>query len=99
LRFELRVAPRAELEIRKAAEWWQENRPAVRDLFRQELTHAFDLITTEPGVGSRARDATLPDVRRIHLYRIHYYLFYRVRGAVVDVLAFWHTNRGAAPQL
>lgn len=36
-------------------------------------------------------------MRRVHLARIHYYVYYRVAqsGNSLEILAFWHTSRGA----
>ena len=69
--------------------------------FTEELQRAFQLIASHPFVGARAENASLADVRRVHLARIHYHLYYRVRTdpPAIEVLALWHTSRGAAPQL
>lgn len=100
MRLRLEVVPNAERQIREAARWWHENRKAALGLFRQELTRGFELITTQPGIGPRALDVDLPEVRRLHLLRIRYYLYYRVKGKeAVEVLALWHTSRGEGPPI
>jgi plasmid stabilization system protein ParE len=38
-------------------------------------------------------------VKRLHLARIHDFLYYRVRGEEVQVLRIWHTSRGTDPKL
>lgn len=94
------VALNAERQIREAARWWQRNRPAAADLFRSELARGFELITTQPGLGEPARDLDLPDLRRVHLSRIRYHLYYRVESPdAVTVVALWHTARGSMPAL
>ena len=96
----LLVVANAERQIREAARWWYENRPAARALLRQELTRGFELITTEPGVGTQALDVSLPEVRRLHLFRVRYHLYYRVKDKdAVEVLALWHTSRGEGPPI
>jgi hypothetical protein len=65
LRLRLLVVAEAEQQIRTAAEWWQENRPAARGLFRQELTRGFELITTQPEIGIQALDTSMAGVRRL----------------------------------
>lgn len=95
MRLRLRVVPNAEREIRKASAWWHAHRPASPGLFRRELTRGFELITTQPGIGEEG----LHGVRRLHLYRIRYYLYYRVKVEEVEVLALWHTSRGDEPSL
>ncbi|HEX4497231.1 MAG TPA: type II toxin-antitoxin system RelE/ParE family toxin [Thermoanaerobaculia bacterium] len=98
MRLRLVVAAQAERQIREAALWWHQNRRAAPGLFRQELTRGFELITTQPNVGPRALDLDLPEVRRLHLSRIRYYLYYRIVAQdTVEVLALWHTSRGEGP--
>jgi plasmid stabilization system protein ParE len=100
LRLQLRVTKEAERQIREASAWWHANRPAARGLFRQELTRGFDFITTQPEIGTRALDTAIRGVRRLHLIRIRYYLYYRVRNDdSVEVVALWHTSRGKGPSI
>ena len=100
MRLRLLVVRDAERQIRKAADWWYENRPAARELFRRELARGFELITTHPGIGAKALDTSLPGVRRLDLFRIRYYLCYRVRdGETIEVLALWHARRGEGPPI
>ena len=99
MRLRLLVTANAERQIREAADWWHKNRLA-RGLFRQELSRGFELITTQPNIGVRALDASLHGVRRLHLSRIRYYLYYRVLDEdTVEVLALWHTSRGEGPPI
>ena len=97
----VRVVNSAARAIREASAWWIANRPKAPDAFAEEIERAFQLIASQPGVGARAQNAGLPDVRRIHLARIHYYLYYRVSAspASIEILALWHTSRGVNPPL
>lgn len=99
MRYRLLVVPTAERHIRAASRWWYENRRGALGLFQEELTKAFDLITTHPRIAPLAQDLRARDVRRFHLSRIHYHLYYRVRTDVIDVLALWHASRGSTPNL
>jgi plasmid stabilization system protein ParE len=65
----------------------------------EELEQAFELLATEPRIGAVARNSKLEAVRRVHLSRIRYHLYYRVRERqeTVEVLAFWHSSRGSEP--
>jgi plasmid stabilization system protein ParE len=100
LRLRLLVTADAERQIREAAKWWRTNRLAAPGLFRRELTRGFKLITEQPQVGSSALDASIVGVRRLHLLRIRYCLYYRVRDRdAVEVLALWHTSRGESPPI
>jgi plasmid stabilization system protein ParE len=71
----------------------------VPELLREELAKELDLITIQPNIGPRVASSGLPEIRRFHLSRIHYHLYYRVREDVVEILAFWHTSRGTLPDL
>jgi plasmid stabilization system protein ParE len=66
---------------------------AVRD--------AMALIRLNPQIGVHASNVALSGVRRVHLSRIRYHLYYRVRQdpACIEVLALWHTRRGSVPGL
>ncbi len=99
MRLRLRVVPRAEREIRQASDWWRRHRSSVAERFGEELARGFELITTQPEIAPRSRDAEMTDVRRLHLFRIRHYLYYRIREDLVEVLALWHTSRGHAPRL
>jgi len=91
----------ARAQILTAEEWWRLNRPKAPDAIGEELERASALITAQPGVGSTARDADLAGVRRLHLARVRYDIYYRVNEdfARVEVLAFWHASRGRGPLL
>jgi plasmid stabilization system protein ParE len=97
----VKVTRRAEREIEKADQWWRENREAAPWAFREELENAFHLIAAQPHVGAKATNAKLPGVRRIHLSRVHYHLYYRVSTdqTIIEVLALWHAKRGQSPHI
>jgi len=45
-------------------------------------------------------DPGLESVRRVHLYRIRHFLYYRVAGdGTIQIVALWHTSRGSTAQL
>jgi len=97
----IRVTRRAAREIESACDWWVANRSSVPSALREEIERAFRLIAIHPGVGARASNAKLVGVRRVHLSRVHYHLYYRVRpgGNVLEILALWHTSRGTGPRV
>ena len=51
-RLPLQVTRRAAREIRAASGWWDENRPAAPAAFRDAIAKAFELICTQPEIGS-----------------------------------------------
>ena len=100
MRLRLQITATAQRQIREATAWWHENRPAARGLLRQELDRGLKSITTQPGVGTRALDVPVKGVRRLHLLRIHYHLYYHLLDEeTVEVLALWHVRRGKRPPI
>lgn len=99
--FSVRIVRSASRAILEAAEWWVVNRPKAPDAFSVELERALQLLVSQPSIGARARNVKLGGVRRIHLPRVHYYLYYRVISdpPMVEILALWHTKRGSHPKL
>jgi plasmid stabilization system protein ParE len=93
------VVPTAQRHVRAASKWWHDNRPAAPDLFRTELERAFDFITMQPGIGPKVPGVTSEGIRRFHLSRIHYHVYYRVSDDLLEVLAVWHVSRESAPRL
>lgn len=97
----VRIVGSAGKAILDAAEWWVTNRPKAPDAFAVELERALQILASQPLIGSRARNVKLTGVRRLHLPRVHYHLYYRVtpQPEVVEILALWHTSRGTSPNL
>ena len=95
----VRVTKRAQVQFDRAALWWDQNRPLAPEALDEELAEAFSLLSTEPGIGAPVLNVRAEGVRRLHLARVHYYLYYRVRRGQVEVLALWHTSRGTTPHV
>jgi hypothetical protein len=64
--------------IRTAEDWWRIHRPKAPNAIREDLDRGSSLIAVQPDVGARAQNVALPGVRRIHLARIRYDLYYRL---------------------
>jgi len=93
----LRVARRAERQLRAAADWWLANRPFAPDALKAELAASFAQLLENPLVGRVVRVTVTGPVRRISLNTTHYYLYYRVTPAEITVLGFWHQSRKGEP--
>ena len=94
-----RFKPRAQREIERAAEWWSINRLAAPGAVRMDLEAALALLIEEPGIGTKVETPRTEVVRRLYLPRVGYYIYYRVRGNFLEVVAFWHSRRGVGPSL
>ncbi|MBP7053812.1 MAG: type II toxin-antitoxin system RelE/ParE family toxin [Phycisphaerae bacterium] len=97
----IRIVRSAADQITTASAWWDANRPKAPRAFREEMERVLELISSQPQIGAKAANTSLAGVRRIHLSRIRYHLYYRVRESpkVVEVLALWHASRGSGPGL
>ena len=93
----IEITDDAQAQISAAAAWWAQHRPAAPGAIHEELDWVLDLLRVQPDIGTLARRATLSGVRRVTLSRIRYYVYYRVVGDALQVLAFWHTSRGSRP--
>ena len=91
----------ASQHVRQAEDWWRLNRPAAPNAVREELQQLLPLIAVQPRMGSRATNVKLEGVRRIHIRRIRYYLYFHVIGVpeFVEVVALWHSSRGSGPPI
>ena len=95
----VRIASRAASEIERAEKWWGENRASVPRAVREDLKAAFTLLLKQPGIGVKVGNTRLSGVRRLHLGRIRYVVYYRVKGDELVVLSVWHSSRRAGPSL
>ena len=55
------------------------------------------ILAVQPGIGAPARRSRIRGLRRITLPRVRYYLYYRVSGEALEVVALWHVSRGRQP--
>ena len=98
MRRSLSVSPSARDHLRRALEWWSENRDKAPRALIEELGRAFRLIREHPGAGHRV-PGRLDGTYRLPLSRVRYTLYYREESGVIRVLALWQSNRGDEPRL
>ena len=98
----IEVSDLADRQIQKADRWWRENRLKAPNAIREELERIGVMIASRPQLGARAVNVRLPGVRRIHIERIHYDVYYRVVAGspdYVEIVAFWGSRRGKGPPI
>jgi len=97
----IEVSELADQQIREQDAWWRQNRLKAPNAIREELERISSLIAFHPDIGARARNVRLPGVRRIHIERIHYSVYYRVVGSpqYIEIVAFWGSRRGMRPPI
>ena len=59
----------------------------------------MSLLSNQSGIGVKIGNTRLQGVRRLHLGRVRYFVYYRVKGAELVVLSVWHSSRRSAPSL
>lgn len=97
----IEVSELAEQQIQEADRWWRKNRLKAPNAVREELERIGALIAFRPHLGARATNVKLRGVRRIHIERIHYDIYYRVVGSpeFIELVAFWGSRRGSSPPI
>ena len=95
----VKISARAASHIRKAAEWWAENRPAAPGAVRTDIGDALALLAEQPGIGATYEGSRPQGVRRLLVGRIRYFIYYRSTRDTLEVLAVWHASRGKQPSL
>ena len=57
------------------------------------------MLVEQPGLGISRAAGKLRGVRRFHIERIRYWVYFRVHGEQLQVLSIWHTSRGSGPSV
>jgi plasmid stabilization system protein ParE len=98
---QIRVSVQAQRQIREADVWWRANRDKAPNALREEIERMEQLLAFRPYVGARATNVKLVGVRKVHIERIHYDVYYRVVGTpeYIEIVAFWSSRRGSGPPL
>lgn len=91
------VTPRAQRQLSAALQWWLEHREKAPEAFSEDTARAFSAIAEQPLLGEGVPGTR--GVRRFFLRRIGYFIYYRVVGETIQVLALWHASRGSRPKL
>lgn len=95
----IKISVRAAHQVRMAAEWWAQNRPAAPGAIGADFGEAVALLAEQPGIGAKYEGARAPGVRRLFLGRVGYFIYYRVKDGALHVLALWHASREHQPRL
>ena len=95
----VKISARAAVQIRRAAEWWAENRPSAPGAIRVDIGQALTLLAEHPGIGVLYEGARTKGVRRLLVGRIRYFIYYRATQDTLEILAVWHVSRGTQPSL
>jgi plasmid stabilization system protein ParE len=95
----VRVLATARRELRDLAIWWRDHREKAPDAVEEDFEEAKELLSHQPLIGLVVSTTRLKGVRRIHLQRIGYYIYYRIGRQSVEILRIWHVRRGQPPRI
>ena len=101
-RLSIRFTARAVRQVEQAGGVGAEPPEGARRHSLEELDRALENTGSSARCRREAGSAALGSVGRVHLGRINYHLYYRIRGTPpdgIELLAFWHGSRGAPPSL
>jgi plasmid stabilization system protein ParE len=93
----IKISARAASQVRTAAEWWAQNRPAAPGAIGADFGEAVALLAEQPGIGARYEGTRAPGVRRLFLGRVGYFIYYKAENGTLHVLALWHASRESQP--
>ena len=95
----VKVSARAASQVRRAAEWWLQNRSAAPGAIAADFSESVALLAEQPGIGAKYVGTRAAGVRRLFLSRVRYFIYYKVEKESLHVLAFWHASREEQPSL
>jgi len=93
----VKISARAAGEVRRAAEWWQANRPSAPGAISADFGESVALLAEQPGIGAEYEGSRTPEVRRLYLGRVRYFIYYKVESGSLNILSFWHARRESPP--
>jgi plasmid stabilization system protein ParE len=53
----VKISARAGSQIRRAAQWWLENRPAAPGAIAEDISESLALLAEQPGIGTKYEGA------------------------------------------
>ena len=96
----LEVAKRAQLDAKRLARWWLENRDKAPELFEEELVAVYGIILSEPALGQTYTISRGRRIQRMLMPRTKNHVYYHQKSTdVVRVVAIWGAVRGRGPKL
>ena len=93
------IKARAVRELERLARWWAENRTAAPGAARLDLEGVLFVITRHPALGHKVETGRPIQVRRYLMSRTQHWLYFRVKGNLLEVLSVWSTSREGGPRV
>jgi len=90
---------RARRQLQTALQWWQQNREKAPNALRDDLDDALELLIETHDIGVMVGKRGFRPIRRYHLQRTSYDIYYFVAQGVLTVTNVWHSSRRPPSQL
>jgi plasmid stabilization system protein ParE len=85
-----KVSEECENMVREAAVYIAKNSLKQAEILFDEFDQHIDLIEAMPGIGMKYKNG----MRRFLLGKFPYYIYYREKENIIEILGIWHTSRG-----
>ena len=85
------VLPECWEMLRLAAKYIAKNSPAQARIMRTQFYEVAKMIERMPRIGAIHKKG----MRKIKLGKFRYYVYYREKEGIIEILGIWHTSRGA----
>jgi plasmid stabilization system protein ParE len=83
------LLPAAERDVKKAYEWYEEQREGLGDVFLERVEECLTSIGRSP----KAFQPVAKDARRAIVKQFPYVIFFRIEGKVTYVYSVFHTSQ------
>lgn len=87
--FDVLIHDEADIEVRKAAYWYKQQRPGLEHEFLDEVDAALDRLSRTGDV----MPVVYRELRCMYVQRFPYGIYYRIREARVTVVAVLHNRQ------
>jgi plasmid stabilization system protein ParE len=65
----------------------------------ESIVGALAILVLQPGIGEKVETGRPTQVRRFRTDKTERWIYYRVKGPILEVLSVWGTARGSGPKL
>lgn len=96
-RYRVRISSLALHQIDRASAWWRENRDKAPTALDDDIDAAIALIRRSPGIGQPVQ--LRKPARRVWMPRVRFFLYYRERDDLIEIIALWHGSRRSPPRV
>lgn len=96
-RYRVRISSFALHQIDHASAWWRKNRDKAPTALDDDIDAAIALIRRSPGIGQPVQ--LRKPARRVWMPRVRFFLYYRERDDLIEIIALWHGSRRSPPRV